>query len=423
MSLWEAIPLGKAGTWLSGGTPSKQQPELWSGPVPWVSPKDMKQSRLQDAIDHVSLDAIENGTQLAPQASLLMVVRGMILAHTFPVALALRPLAFNQDIKALVPSDRFKSEFLLYWLQAKSPEVLRLVDVANHGTKRLPSERLFALKVLAPPAWEQDKIAAILSSVDDAIQTTQAVIDQLVVVKKALMAELLTRGIPGRHTKFKQTEIGEVPEEWSVVPLEVLADQGRSTLVNGPFGSDLLTSELVSMGVPVVYIRDIRDGRYLRRSEAYVTDEKAMQLAFCRVCADDLLVAKVGDPPGTAAIYPAGEPPGIVTQDVIRLRTDSRRAVPAFVWAYLNSSLGIAQIDTISIEGTRKRFSLTDFRRLPVPVPHLDEQVKIADNLLAVEDRISSETGYLSGLCKQRSALMSALLTGDLRVPPAETPA
>ena len=60
------------------------------------------------------------------------------------------------------------------------------------------------------PLPEQRKIAAILSSVDDAIEKTQAVIDQVQVVKRGLMQELLTRGLPGRHTRFKQTEIGEI---------------------------------------------------------------------------------------------------------------------------------------------------------------------------------------------------------------------
>ena len=57
--------------------------------------------------------------------------------------------------------------------------------------------------VLVPPLPEQRKIAAILSSVDDAIEKTQAVIDQVQVVKRGLMQELLTRGLPGRHTRFQ----------------------------------------------------------------------------------------------------------------------------------------------------------------------------------------------------------------------------
>ena len=165
---WEETTLGSAGAWLSGGTPSKGNGEFWVGTMPWVSPKDMKRPRISDAIDHVSEAAVGSGTQLAPVGSLLMVVRGMILAHTFPVAFAAAPLTFNQDIKALIPAREWSSEFLLYWLQSKGADVLRLVDVANHGTKRLPTERLFSLVMARPPLGEQRKIAAILSSVDDA---------------------------------------------------------------------------------------------------------------------------------------------------------------------------------------------------------------------------------------------------------------
>ena len=64
---------------------------------------------------------------------------------------------------------------------------------------------------------EQRKIAAILSSVDDAMEKTRAVIDQVQIVKSGLMHDLLTRGLPGRHTRFKQTEIGPIPEEWEAV--------------------------------------------------------------------------------------------------------------------------------------------------------------------------------------------------------------
>ena len=74
-----------------------------------------------------------------------------------------------------------------------------------------------AFPVYLPPLPEQRKIAAILSSVDDAIEKTRAVIDQAQVVKRGLMQELLTRGLPGRHTRFKRTETGEIPDDWRVV--------------------------------------------------------------------------------------------------------------------------------------------------------------------------------------------------------------
>lgn len=75
-----------------------------------------------------------------------------------------------------------------------------------------------SIRVSVPPLAEQRRIAAILSSVDDAIEKTQAVIDQVQIVKSGLMQQLFTRGLPGRHARFKETEIGEIPEEWTTAP-------------------------------------------------------------------------------------------------------------------------------------------------------------------------------------------------------------
>ena len=91
----------------------------------------------------------------------------------------------------------------------------------SSGTKmpRTSWKQLGKFRFLLPPLPEQHRIAGILSSVDDTIEKTQAVIDHLQVIKVGLMQELLTRGLPGWHRRFKQTEIGEIPESWGVVSL------------------------------------------------------------------------------------------------------------------------------------------------------------------------------------------------------------
>jgi len=189
---WPLVPLGDAGRWLSGGTPSKARAEFWKGNIPWVSPKDMKVNRIGDAIDHVNETAIGSGTTLAPARSILIVIRGMILAHSVPVALTTRPVAFNQDMKAIVVSDAFVPEFLLYWLQGKAPAILHLVDVANHGTKRLPSQLLFALPLPQPTRKEQEEVCETLESVDRRIEAESKVLRLLVCAKENLSMSLLT---------------------------------------------------------------------------------------------------------------------------------------------------------------------------------------------------------------------------------------
>ena len=96
-----------------GGTPSKANPYYWDGSIPWITPKDMKAREISDSIDHISEYAIrETAAKLIEPGAVLVVVRGMILAHTFPSAVLKVPAAINQDMKALIPTNKVLPEFL-----------------------------------------------------------------------------------------------------------------------------------------------------------------------------------------------------------------------------------------------------------------------------------------------------------------------
>jgi type I restriction enzyme S subunit len=99
---WEVETLADVGTWISGGTPSKLEARFWGGSVPWVTPKDMKVFRLEGTQDSLTDQGAMVGSRIVPQGSVFVVVRGMILAHTFPVCLTSRTMAFNQDIPRLL---------------------------------------------------------------------------------------------------------------------------------------------------------------------------------------------------------------------------------------------------------------------------------------------------------------------------------
>jgi type I restriction enzyme, S subunit len=411
---WTDITLDAAGQWLSGGTPSKQSSALWKGTMPWVSPKDMKRPRIADAIDHVAEAAVGNGTQLAPVGSLLMVVRGMILAHTFPVAVTTGPVTFNQDIKALVPGAGWSSEFLLHWLQFMAPEVLRLVDVANHGTKRLPSERLFALSLPQPPPWEQKKIATILSSVDEAIEATQAVIDHLQVVKKAMMAELLTRGLPGRHTRFKQTEIGHVPEAWDVVPFERLLAEGDSL----SYGI-LQPGDHDPSGIPMLRTVDL-DEHGGRSNTVILRVNRGIEAQYerTRLRGGEVLLSVMGTVGRTVVV-----PPEWIGWNVNRALAVVRvngGVTAEYLGFWLRSPATQDRFAVEQIGSAQKRINLGDLRKMVVPAPGVEEQTKLCEVLSAYEQRHACEAGCLAQLRTAKAALMSALLTGEVRVKPDE---
>jgi type I restriction enzyme S subunit len=189
---WERTTLGMLGRWFSGGTPSKTNETYWTGEIPWVSPKDMKVVRISDAIDHVGETAIGNGTRLLPAGAILVVVRGMILAHSAPVARVERPVAFNQDIKGLVVRSDVDSNFVLWWLLAHESLLLSLTNEATHGTKRMPTGELLKLQLCVPGLDEQSAVADVVSDMDAEITALRRRRDKTRLLKQGMMQELLT---------------------------------------------------------------------------------------------------------------------------------------------------------------------------------------------------------------------------------------
>jgi len=177
----------------SGGTPRKSVPEYWIGLVPWVSGKDLKAPTLHDAIDHVSEAAVEAGSRLAPADAVLILVRGMGLAKDLPVALISRPMAFNQDIKALVSRGDFSGSFIRSAIYSGKERLLSRIVPSAHGTMTLNLDDIETFKIPCPRDREEaDEIVAILDAIDrkiDLHKRKRSVLDELF---KALLHKLMT---------------------------------------------------------------------------------------------------------------------------------------------------------------------------------------------------------------------------------------
>jgi type I restriction enzyme S subunit len=156
---WPTHPLLELADFVSGATPSKENAAFWNGKIPWVSPKDMKREELYDSLDHISEAALaETNLKLLPSDTTLIVVRGMILAHTVPVCLARVPVTINQDMKGLRPKGGATPEFLQWALLAQHSGLLRLVSTAAHGTRKLDINALGRLLIPVPPAPQRHLI-------------------------------------------------------------------------------------------------------------------------------------------------------------------------------------------------------------------------------------------------------------------------
>lgn len=189
---WEVVPLSDVCRFQSGGTPSKKNAAFWEGTIPWVSPKDMKRPRLADVEDHISQEALESGSKLAPAGSVFIVVRGMILAKTVPVALAEVPMAINQDMKAIVPGPKLRSDFLLYALEALRENLFKKVGRSGHGTCTLMGHEVAAFKIPLPDLAAQDEIASAIQSLERKKELHDEKRKQLQDLFRTLLHELMT---------------------------------------------------------------------------------------------------------------------------------------------------------------------------------------------------------------------------------------
>lgn len=273
------------------------------------------------------------------------------------------------------------------------------------GLKNLNLPALRAYEVLIPPIREQDRIAAILSSVDDAIEATQAVIDQLGVVKKAMMADLLTRGLPKRHARFKRTEIGDVPEEWSVVPVRQIA-----TLAAG--------------GTPS---RD--NPEYWHGDVSWV---KTGEIAYGVISSTEERISRLGLANSSAKVFPAGT---LLMAMYGQGATRGRVALLGIEAATNQACLAIRPGDSMTPrflfhvlaeryddlrqlghEGTQKNLNAQLVGDVRVPQPSIDEQRVIAAVLDTITNRIEAERTTVEAARATKACLMSVLLSGEVRV-------
>jgi type I restriction enzyme S subunit len=182
---WSWARLRALGKLKGGGTPSKTREDFWNGSIPWVSPKDMKIDYLAAAQMNISNAAVAgSAASLIDAGSILFVVRGMILAHSFPVAVARVQLTVNQDMKALVLQKPEMAEFILRALKGLKPEMLKRVQRSSHGTCRLEGSDYGDFLIPIPPLAEQHRIVA-------KIDELMALCDQL---EASLESASTTRG-------------------------------------------------------------------------------------------------------------------------------------------------------------------------------------------------------------------------------------
>jgi type I restriction enzyme, S subunit len=303
-----------------------------------------------------------------------------------------------------VNEKEYSREYINYYLNFEKT-LQRMESFASGSTRqRISRTNLGNVLIAIPPLYEQRKIAAILSSVDEAIEKTEAIIEQTEKVKKGLMQQLLTKGIG--HTKFKKTEIGEIPEEWEVKQLaEVCVVNPTYRIEKGTICS------YVEMGAVNENSPHI----------SYFGKREAGQGGGSRFKENDVLFARITPctENGKTALVPKLESEvGLGSTEFIVLSPLKQILDPKFLY-YLVKSDRVRNYAISRMTGTtgRQRVPKEVFEQeLMIALPPIDEQKKIGEILYNYDKKIDHEKRWKNQLQTIKKGLMQVLLTGKVRV-------
>lgn len=416
---WGLKPLKHLVDFRSGGTPDKTNREFWDGEVPWASAKDLKTDELFDTIDHITEAAVSAGAaSLVEPGSILVVVRGMILARLFPVVTARVPMAINQDLKALSVKPHIHPDFMAWMLRGSEAETLSRLDEAGHGTKALRMEAWGAMRLPVPDLSEQVRIVDFLkvetAKLDALITEQRTLIDLLKEKRQAVISHAVTKGLDPRvPMKDSGVEwLGEVPAHWEVHPLKhVAAFRSGGTPDKGNI--DYWDGDIPWASAKDLKVDDLFD------TTDHITEAAVLSGAASLVPAKSILVVVRGMI--LARIFPV-----VMTQVPMAINQDLKAVIPGehihadyMAWLLRGSeSETLSRLDEAG-HGT-KALRMDAWGAMKMPVPSVDEQKEIVTFINQETHRFDVLTAEaettIALLQERRSALISAAVTGKIDV-------
>ena len=409
---WRYAALEEIADVVSGGTPSRSVADYWGGSIPWATPSEVSRASVRylgstrESITEAGVGAA--GLRILPAGSILVTTRATIGA----AARALVPMTTNQGFQNLVPHADTDGAWLFHALEAARPVLHSLA--AGSTFREVSRESFRRLRVLVAPPPEQRAIGAILDAIDEAIAQSEKAIAATEALRQALLYELLTRGIPGRHTKWRDVPgLGSVPACWQLTQLGslLLAIEAGSAprrlsraAVNGEWG--------------VLRVGALTWGEY-QPGENKALAQGVEPEHDLEVSPGDLLLSRANTPElvGRTVLVRSTPPRLLLSDKTLRLVPDRRRTDEAFLHAVLGMANARAQLSAAASGSSKSMFNISqaNIRKVRVPLPPRDEQELIINASEVVRNAQVSQAGAIARLRDGKAALSGALLTGRTR--------
>jgi len=283
--------------------------------------------------------------------------------------------------------------------------------------EKLNQQLLKSVVIFLPPLPEQRKIVEVLETVDNAIEKTERIIEKYKRIKQGLMQELLTKGIDENGNirseethKFKDSPLGRIPEEWEVVEL------GKHAFVTKLAGFEYTKFFDYSQQGSVVAIRgiNIKNGKLDLREIQTIPKKISEKLPRSKLKKNDIVMSYVGTI-GECAIIPEDDKYHLAP-NVAKIQLDFKFFNSLYVLYYLYSKKGKKELLDLVGSTTQAALSMSNIRKIKIPLPPLLEQKRIASILSQIDEAIEKEQKYKEKLERIKRGLMEDLLSGKVRV-------
>ena len=307
---------------------------------------------------------------------------------------------------------RFDDAYFFYALKQWEPYLKG--QTSGSGIPHIDKEIFGNLAITEFDLREQSKIAEILSTVDRAIEETEALIAKQQRIKTGLMQDLLTRGIDEGDNlrseqthKFKDSPLGRIPVEWESASLAAFVPSAE-------YG---ISTSLGESGYPVLRMNNLLDG------EAELSD-----LKFTNAPVPGHLWLKDGDVlfnrtnswehVGRTGIWRGQIESVTFASYLVRLDPHPDKLLPEMLNFWLNwKRIQIAMRRQATPAVQQVNINPTNLRSIPAAFPrNLDEQTAITVRISAVREVLNAYREHLYKLKSMKAGLMQDLLTGDRRV-------
>ena len=409
---WIVQSLNQLADVAGGGTPETGVAEYWHpAEILWVTPTDITScsgnvlTRTERGISQSGLR--ESSANLLPVGTTLLTSR----ATVGECRLAGVPVATNQGFASLVAREGSDSRFLFYLAQSLKPVLVRLaagttfIEVSRREIRRV--------NVCVPrEAKEREAIGRILSIADEAIAAAEKQLASARRLKTALMQQLFTRGLPGRHTRFQKTKWFEAPSCWRFRQLrQVAAVQSGFTM-----GRDLSGYETVE--VTYLTVINVQEGAF-DVSNVQSVQVKASEVEDLMLRPGDVLMTEGGDRDklGRGGLWNGQIQPCVYQNHIFRIRFQSNTYKPELfhfllqTWQAKNYFYAHAK-QTSNLCTINSR----ELKRFPFREPPPDEQEEMVSLLQGADSELSAIESELMSLNRLKRSLLHNLLTGRVRV-------